>query len=63
MYQVYRANMNSHYVGYELFGFDILVRFRANLIKGQDACLVLSKHLKLITRLSLVSFGFLKKLD
>ena len=27
VYQVYRANMNSHYVGYELFGFDILVRF------------------------------------
>ena len=22
---VYRANMNSHYVGYELFGFDILL--------------------------------------
>lgn len=25
VYSLYRANMSSHYIGYELFGFDILL--------------------------------------
>jgi hypothetical protein len=36
VYPVYRANMNSHYVGFELFGFDILLdsKLKPWLIEG-----------------------------